>query len=201
MSDLLVDDDLLPAVSAVRWRPNGVGYLYGVVDGKRVSMHRYVWSLSHEGSVPRMIDHINGNKLDNRLCNLRPATGSLNCRSRLRSNGGRLPEGVQPKPGPKPFFAHISLWRATLYLGSFYDVESASESYEKARRIILACEARRAEKGEPTQPVPPPAKSSLKRQWNKGWRAIFAGDEFWQAVEMACKFAGQFVPESTEAVA
>ena len=201
MSGLLVDDDLLAAISVVRWRPNGGGYLCGVVDGKLVAMHRYVWSLSHEGSVPRMIDHLNGNKLDNRICNLRPATGSLNCRSRPRSNGGRLPEGVQPKPGPKQFFAHICLWRATLYLGSFYDLESASESYEKARRIILACEARRAEAGEPSQPEPPPAKSSLKRQWNKGWRAIFAGDDFGHAVDLACKFAGQFVPESTGAVA
>jgi hypothetical protein len=201
MSEMLVDDLFAGEVSRLRWHRNGAGYMCGFVNGRQVLLHRYVWALANDGNVPRMLDHINGNKLDNRIANLRPATGSLNCRSRLRSNGGRLPEGVQPKPGKNPFFAHICLWRATLYLGSFADAETASASYEKARRIMLACEAKRAEAGDEMQPVPPAARSSLKRRWNKGWRAILTSDDFQKAVDLACKFAREFVPGSAEVAA
>jgi hypothetical protein len=192
VSELLVDDRLAAEVLRFRWHINGVGYLCSRVNGRQVTLHRFVWSLANGGHVPRMLDHINGNKVDNRLANLRPATGSLNCRSRLRSNGGRLPEGVQPKSGTKPFFAHICLWRATLYLGSFTDVQRASASYEKARQIILACEARRAQAGECVQPVPPAARSELKRRWNKGWRSILSADDFEAAVDRAQQFAREF---------
>ena len=198
MSDMMVDGVFAEEVSRFRWYCNGAGYLCGRVNGRQVTLHRYVWALANDGAAPRMLDHINGNKLDNRIANLRPATGSLNCRSRLRSNGGRLPEGVQPKLGKHPFFSHICLWRATLYLGSFADVETASASYEKARRIILACEAKRAAAGDEMQPVPPAARSSLKREWNKGWRAILASDDFEKAVGLACAFAAEFVPSMPE---
>jgi hypothetical protein len=198
MSELMVDEQFLNEVTRFGWRKNGIGYLCGQADGKNVYLHRYVWGLAHEGLVPRMLDHINGNKLDNRIANLRPATGSLNCRSRVRSGGGRLPEGVQPKPGPKPYFAHICLWRATLYLGSFRTVEQASSAYETARRIILACEARRALSGEPLQPVPPPARSQLKRFWNVQWRCIFACGDFDAAVDSAIQLASDFTKPRAE---
>ena len=198
MSELLVDDRFASTVARFRWRKSKDGYLCSCVNGRKLTLHRYVWSLANGGKVPRMLDHINGNKSDNRLANLRPATGSLNCRSRVRSNGGRLPEGVQPKPGSKPFFSHICLWRATLYLGSFVDIETASSAYEKARRIILACEARRALEGDCMQPLPPAAGSALKSKWNRGWRAILNSDDFESAVERAIKFASEFTEQCSE---
>lgn len=201
MPDLLFDEELASAVNSVTWRPNGVGYLFGIVDGRRIYMHRYLWGLVHGGCIPRMLDHINGNKLDNRIANLRPATGSLNCRSRQRSSGGRFPEGVQPKPGKKPFVTHICLWRATLYLGSFYDIDAASAAYENARAIILACEATRAADGDSHQPIPPHARSSERHRWNVGWREILSSRDFESAVRLACDFARQFVPHCQEVAA
>jgi hypothetical protein len=200
MSELIVDDQFLADVLKHRWTHNGVGYLSTKVNGRTVTLHRYVWGLAHGGQVPAMLDHINGNKNDCRIVNLRPATGSLNCRSRVRSNGGRLPEGVQPKPGRLPFFTHICLWRATLYLGSFSDLEAASAAYEKARRIILAIEAQRAVKWI-GQPIAPPARTALKKAWNDGWRAILLSDDFDAAVQDGVAFADSFVCTQTEAVA
>ncbi len=193
MSDFLVDDRLSREVLRHCWHRNSVGYFCSMVGGRTVSLHRYVWGLANAGSVPAMLDHINGDKSDCRLSNLRPATGSLNCRSRLRSNGGRLPEGVQPKPGRLPFFAHICLWRATLYLGSFPDALSASDAYEKARRIVLAIEARRAIKWR-GQPVPPAAKTEAKKTWNGTWRSLLKSDDFDSAVADGVVFAESFVP-------
>lgn len=200
MSAFIVDDRFREDVLRYRWRPNGVGYACSRVGGRMFTLHRYVWGLAHDGKVPSMLDHINGDKLDCRIQNLRPATGSLNCRSRVRSSGGRMPEGVQPKPGPLPYFSHICLWRATLYLGSFSDVQSASAAYENARQIVLAIEARRAVSSA-GQPLPPQSRTEQKKFWNRRWRAILKSEDFDAAVSDGVALADSFVPTREEAVA
>jgi hypothetical protein len=195
VSDFSIDNIFRHQVLMHSWRLNGAGYVCGRVSGRMITLHRYVWGLAYRGQVPDMLDHINGDKRDCRIDNLRPATGSLNCRSRVRSSGGRLPEGVQPKPGRLPYFAHICLWRSTLYLGSFADVQSASTAYETARRIILAVEAERA-KNCIGQPVPPTAKTELKKKWNQGWREIFQGGDEPSAIALGVAFANSFVHEA-----
>lgn len=56
------------------------GYLSISVKSKRYSAHRIAWLLTY-GYVPFEIDHINHNKLDNRLCNLREVTRQGNNRN------------------------------------------------------------------------------------------------------------------------
>lgn len=58
-----------------------IGYVRLCIEGKRYPAHRlsYLWMTGKE--PPDLIDHINGNKADNRWLNLRSATKSENNRN------------------------------------------------------------------------------------------------------------------------
>lgn len=48
------------------------GYKRICVNGKMVPLHRVIFAL-HKGYLPEIVDHIDGNKLNNKIENLRPA--------------------------------------------------------------------------------------------------------------------------------
>ena len=54
------------------------GYLNINYKNKIYRAHRIAWKLFYDEEPPVQIDHINGNRLDNRICNLRKATRSQN---------------------------------------------------------------------------------------------------------------------------
>ena len=60
------------------------GYLVTSSNGKHVKVHRIIWKLVYN-ETPDTIDHINGNKTDNRILNLRSVTSSENVKSRFAS--------------------------------------------------------------------------------------------------------------------
>ena len=58
------------------------GYKYGsIVSRRKLTAHRVIWKM-HYGEEPGEIDHINGIRTDNRLCNLRVVTRSENQRNK-----------------------------------------------------------------------------------------------------------------------
>lgn len=66
-------------------KDNGYLRLNVRFKGKRIKvyLHRVVWAID-KGQWPKMcIDHVNGNKTDNRIGNLREASGSENKRNQL----------------------------------------------------------------------------------------------------------------------
>jgi len=70
------------------------GYLSVMVDGKNWMCHRLIY-LIHHGYMPSKIDHINNNRSDNRIENLRAADDKQNAHNQvLRSNNVSGIKGV-----------------------------------------------------------------------------------------------------------
>jgi hypothetical protein len=82
------------------------------------------------------IDHINGDKLDNRIVNLREATPEMNQQNKrsapINSGAGLL--GVHRSR--KRWRARIELGGRKFNLGSFDDPKVAAEAYLAAKKVI-----------------------------------------------------------------
>lgn len=111
----------------------GSGYWKVGMDGRYRAAHRIIWLFVY-GYIPKEIDHINGDRADNRLHNLREVTRSENQKNaRVRSNNTSGIMGVH-------FFKSQKTWQVTIanknkryYLGStkdFFEACCARKSAE-----------------------------------------------------------------------
>ncbi len=106
----------------------GDGYVRIQVDGKNHLAHRLAWLAVHGALPSGMLDHKNGDRADNRIENLRPATRSQNTQnSKTYSNSPENMKGVGPSGGR--WRARITVNRQQIYLGSFKTKDEAHSAY------------------------------------------------------------------------
>jgi HNH endonuclease len=111
------------------------------IDGKAYSLHRIIYLWNH-GYLPKIIDHIDGNKENNCIENLREATQQQNCVNRKHHSNSKSPyKNVYLQP-PTKNAAWKRNWVVSLmvnskrkYIGSFEDLELADLVATEARDL------------------------------------------------------------------
>lgn len=109
------------------------GYLVTRVKGPNIPVHRIIWKM-HYGSEPLVIDHINGNKTDNRIENLRSVTVKENVRNAKGRNASSGFIGVQDSFGYRSnpeyrWVAKIKNDGLTIRIGGYRNVMDAVLAY------------------------------------------------------------------------
>ena len=123
-----------------RTKPAGVlnhdGYVIFYIGNRRYLAHRLAW-LYVNGEMPVLeIDHINRDKADNRIANLRQVTRSEQCQNKdIQSNNTSGVIGVSWHKTKQKWGAHIKLMNVQRHLGFYPDKESAIFARKQAEQM------------------------------------------------------------------
>jgi hypothetical protein len=99
----------------------------------------------HYGFLPKYIDHIDGNPLNNRIENLRPCTASENlCNAKTRKNNVSGTKGVSWFKPKQKWRARVSFNKKEYHIGYFDSQKAAEVAVTLARKNIHQKFARNA---------------------------------------------------------
>lgn len=126
-------------VNQWRWSltDNGYAKRYARIDGARqqVYLHRALLGFGPDDRV--QVDHINRDKLDNRRCNLRPATRAENNQNSSSQRGSSSKyRGVYWSSVNQRWVAQVKVNRRSTHVGCFTNEDEAGEAARQARLRI-----------------------------------------------------------------
>lgn len=140
----VVDDEDYERINSHSWAavPNPYGGVYAVRKGSKrkgeprtIQMHREILN-APKGSI---IDHVNGDGLDNRKSNLRFANTQKNSFNRKKPNLDSTSryKGVLQRKGSTNWIARIKFNNRHVELGTYGDEAYAASVYNFASRIFF----------------------------------------------------------------
>lgn len=122
----IVDDDCYAVISQHNWYLTNHGYAATKISTAGILMHRFVLG----AKTGQLVDHKNGNKLDNRKENLMFSNHSKNNQNRL--NTKKFPFiGVKVVGRTKAFQAHINLPGGKRISKNFAEIVDAACYYDE----------------------------------------------------------------------
>jgi hypothetical protein len=132
----IVDAEDYEWLSKYKWHAVYTGskfYAYRCRNKRSISMHRMIMG-EPKGKV---VDHIDGNSLNNRRSNLRICTTAQNMRNRRLTGGVSRYKGVY-------FIKRLNKWKAvitfnskSIHIGCFSDEISAGKAYDKKAKELF----------------------------------------------------------------
>lgn len=114
-------------------KPNREGYGQVKIDGKVYRAHRVIWLLVYD-KWPEFIDHIDRDRMNNKISNLRAATRAENNHNQgMREDNYSGYTGVTFHKRDKKHQAHIVSDNKKIHLGYFNTAEEAFRAYMLAK--------------------------------------------------------------------
>lgn len=111
------------------------GYLQGSIFNEMYMSHRIVYCMHFGDPGVLEIDHLDGNRTNNRIENLRAVSGMENAKNRgLGKNNTAGVLGLYYNKADRFWYARIRVARVDHYLGRFSDLEAATEARREAER-------------------------------------------------------------------
>lgn len=142
--ETIVDDKVYDILMAYgwKWHCSATGYavrdVYYCKKTHKVYMHRWIMEHVLDISLDGLqADHINGNRLDNRIDNLRTATKGQNAHNRkINNNSTSGFKGVTYNKRDKAYQAQIRLNGKIFSLGYFQCPVEAAHAYDSAAKEL-----------------------------------------------------------------
>ena len=112
-----------------KWSIENIGYVHTMINKKHIRLHRHLMNYPKD----LLIDHINGDRWDNRKENLRLVTNKQNCRnSKLNSRNTSGYKGVSFCKKRKKYEVSITVDGKKIFLGYYTDPIKAARAYDTA---------------------------------------------------------------------
>lgn len=136
-----------PELKPYPWRAIGRGGRYRgtTIGGVTYYLHRLIFQW-HHGRVPRMVDHRDGDTLNNRIGNLRECTNAqnqFNSARKVSNKSGVKGVVYHPKCTGKPWHAKINHNGRRISLGYHPTIEEAAAAYAAGAALIAGEFARK----------------------------------------------------------
>jgi|SaaInlStandDraft_4_1057021.scaffolds.fasta_scaffold85231_2 hypothetical protein len=108
-----------------------VGYKCVTISSQKYKLHRLIW-IFHNGNISTgfQLDHINGNRIDNHIENLRLVTHQENQWNRVSA------KGYYWREKQKRFISQIRVNNEQRHLGSFHNEQEARQAYINAKKEL-----------------------------------------------------------------
>lgn len=129
----LIDKEIFIKISNRKWFINNRNYVSARIKGKYTLLHRFILNLNHGEKI--FVDHINLNRLDNRMSNLRLCTFADNLKNKVvyKNNKSGL-KGVNKRiklDGSFSYRARIKKDGVLIQLGTYKNPNDAAIAYDK----------------------------------------------------------------------